>query len=66
MKTLPSPEVVEVYGKMHPEDRKQMLDFFYKARLGKVKDFKGEMRILASGNKRPMELDTHQRGSQPV
>ena len=45
------PEVVEVYGKMHPEDRKQMLDFFYKARLGKVKDFKGEMRILRLGTK---------------
>ncbi len=45
------PEVVEVYGKMHPEDRKQMLDFFYKARLGKVKDFKGEMRILCPGTK---------------
>ncbi|WP_302287035.1 sensor histidine kinase [Bacteroides clarus] len=45
------PEVVEVYGKMHPEDRKQMLDFFYKARLGKVKDFKGEMRILRPGTK---------------
>ena len=44
-------EVVEVYGKMHPEDRKQMLDFFYKARLGKVKDFKGEMRILRPGTK---------------
>ncbi len=45
------PEVVEVYGKMHPEDRKQMLDFFYKVRLGKVKDFKGEMRILRPGTK---------------
>ncbi len=45
------PEVVEVYGKMHPEDRKQMLDFFYKARLGKVKDFKGEIRILRPGTK---------------
>ena len=45
------PEVVGVYGKMHPEDRKQMLDFFYKARLGKVKDFKGEMRILRPGTK---------------
>ncbi|OUP35426.1 histidine kinase [Bacteroides clarus] len=45
------PEVVEVYGKMRPEDRKQMLDFFYKARLGKVKDFKGEMRILRPGTK---------------
>ena len=28
-----------------------MLDFFYKARLGKVKDFKGEMRILRPGTK---------------
>lgn len=45
------PEVVGVYGKMHPEDRKRMLDFFYKARLGKVKDFKGEMRILRPGTK---------------
>ena len=45
------PEVVGVYGKMHPEDRKQMLDFFYKARLGTVKDFKGEMRILRPGTK---------------
>ena len=45
----PLPEVVGVYGKMHPDDRKRMLDFFYKARLGEVKDFKGEMRVLRPG-----------------
>lgn len=47
----PLPEVVGVYGKMHPDDRKRMLDFFYKARLGEVKDFKGEIRILRPGTK---------------
>ena len=45
------PEVVGVYSKMHPDDRKRMLDFFYKARIGEVKNFKGEMRILRPGTK---------------
>lgn len=34
---------------MHPDDRKRILDFLYKARLGEVRDFKGEIRILHPG-----------------
>lgn len=45
------PEVVGVYDKMHPDDRKRMLDFFQKARMGEEKAFRGEMRVLRSGTK---------------
>lgn len=38
-------DVVGVYGKMHPDDRKQMLDFLQKASIGEAKDFKREVRI---------------------
>lgn len=44
-------DVVGVYGKMHPEDRKKMLDFYRKARIGEAKYFKGEMRIARLGEK---------------
>ena len=47
----PLADVVGVYGKMHPDDRKRMLDFFQKARVGEARDFKGEMRILRPGEK---------------
>lgn len=45
----PLSEVVGVYSKMHPEDRKRMLDFFHKACIGDAKDFKEEIRILRPG-----------------
>ena len=44
-------DIVGVYGKMHPEDRKRMLDFYQKAHTGKAKYFKGEMRIARPGEK---------------
>ena len=44
-------DVVGIYGKMHPEDRKRMLDFFRKARIGEAQYFKGEMRIARPGEK---------------
>ena len=47
----PLADVVGVYGKMHPDDRKRMLDFFRKARAGEAKDFKGEMRVERPGEK---------------
>ena len=49
--TTPLADVVGVYSKMHPEDRKRMLEFFRKARIGESKDFKGEMRIERPGEK---------------
>lgn len=45
----PLSEVVGEYSKMYPDDRKRMLDFFQKARIGKEKAFKGEMRVLRPG-----------------
>lgn len=47
--TTPLADVVGVYSKMHPDDRKRMLDFFRKAQTGKAKDFKSEMRVLRPG-----------------
>ncbi|WP_300698282.1 histidine kinase dimerization/phospho-acceptor domain-containing protein, partial [Bacteroides sp.] len=44
-------DIVGIYGKMHPEDRKSMLDFYKKARTGEAKYFKGEMRIARPGEK---------------
>lgn len=43
--------IVGVYAKMHPEDRKRLLDFYLKARNGEAKYFKGEMRIIRPGEK---------------
>ena len=45
----PLSDIIGVYNKMHPDDRKRILDFLYKARLGEVRDFKGEIRILHPG-----------------
>lgn len=49
--TTPLADVVGVYSRMHPEDRKRMLDFFRAARIGEAKDFKGEMRVLRPGTR---------------
>ena len=49
--TMPLADVVGVYDKMHPEDRKRMLDFFQRVRKGEAKGFKGEMRIRRPGSK---------------
>lgn len=49
--STPLGDVVGVYSKMHPEDRRRMLNFFRKAQVGEAKDFKGEMRILRPGTK---------------
>lgn len=49
--TTPLADVVGVYDKVHPEDRRRMLDFFQQARVGEAKDFKGEMRIRRPGTK---------------
>ena len=40
---------VGVYRKMHPEDRKGLLDFYKEVKVGKRKHFQGEMRILRPG-----------------
>ena len=45
----PLGEVVGVYGKMHPEDRRRILAFFEKARQGEAKSFKSEVRVLRPG-----------------
>lgn len=45
----PLSDIIGVYSKMHPDDRKRILDFLYKAWLGEVRDFKGEIRILHPG-----------------
>lgn len=47
----PLTDVVGVYSKMHPVDKRRMLDFFHQARIGEAKDFKGEMRVLRPGEK---------------
>lgn len=48
---IPLSEVVGVYGKMHPDDRQRMLDFYDGVRQGKRRHFQGEMRILRPGTK---------------
>lgn len=49
--TTPLTDVVGVYSKMHPVDKRRMLDFFQQARIGEAKDFRGEMRVLRPGEK---------------
>lgn len=44
-------DVVGIYSKMYPSDRRRMLDFFCKARVGEAKHFQGEMRIERPGEK---------------
>lgn len=47
----PLADIVGVYEKMYPDDRKVMLAFFQKACAGEAKNFKGEMRIQRRGEK---------------
>lgn len=47
----PLEDIIGVYGKMHPTDRKRMLDFYVKALAGEAKYFKGEARIARPGEK---------------
>lgn len=44
-------EVVGVYSKMHPEDRKRFLEFYDGVRNGTKKHFQGEMRIHRPGTR---------------
>lgn len=48
---IPLSEVVGVYGKMHPDDRQRILDFYDEVRQGKRRHFQGEMRIHRPGTK---------------
>lgn len=48
---VPLSEVVGVYSKMHPEDRKRLLDFYEEVRRGNKRHFQGEMRIQRPGTK---------------
>lgn len=41
----PLPDVVGVYGKMHPDDRKEVLDFYREVRTGRIRSFRKEVRI---------------------
>ena len=47
----PLDEVVGVYSKMHPNDRKQVLGFIQKAQHGTATNFRDEVRILRPGFK---------------
>lgn len=47
----PIENVVGIYEKMHPNDRKLVLDFYKTAEKGITKDFRGEVRILRPGTK---------------
>ena len=44
-------DVVGIYSKMYPSDRRRMLEFFCKARVGEAKHFQGGMRIERPGEK---------------
>lgn len=48
---VPLCDVVGVYSKLHPEDRKRMLDFYADVRNGTRLHFQGEMRVLKPGTK---------------
>ena len=48
---IPLSEVVGVYNKMHPEDRKRILDFYEEVKKGNAKNFKEEMRVRRPGTK---------------
>lgn len=45
------PDVISIYSKMHPEDRKRVLSFSERARAGQAKTFKGEVRVRRPGTK---------------
>lgn len=47
--STPLPRIVGVYGKMHPEDREHVLNFYSEARKGKETYFKSDMRVLKIG-----------------
>ncbi|MDD3036643.1 ATP-binding protein [Bacteroides sp.] len=44
-------DVVGIYSKMHPEDRKLILNFYEEVKKGNAKDFKEEMRVRRPGTK---------------
>lgn len=48
---MPLSEVVGVYSKIHPEDRKRLLDFYEEVKAGSGRHFQGEMRVLRPGTK---------------
>lgn len=41
----PLSDVVGVYGKMHPDDRKEVLDFYQEVQTGRIGSFRKEVRI---------------------
>lgn len=47
----PLTDIVGVYSKMHPDDRRRMLRFFQKAHAGEEHAFRGEMRVERPGCK---------------
>lgn len=47
----PLPRVVGLYNKIHPDDRKSVLDFYEKVKAGTSKNFKGEVRVLKPNSK---------------
>ncbi|WP_291529822.1 ATP-binding protein [Bacteroides sp. UBA939] len=47
----PLAEVAGVYNKMHPEDRKLILDFYEKAKLGEIKTLRSEVRVRRPNTK---------------
>lgn len=44
-KDTPLSDVVGVYGKMHPDDRKEVLDFYQEVQTGRIGSFRKEVRI---------------------
>lgn len=47
----PLAEIIGIYRRVHPDDRKKVLNFYDNARKGLKKGFQGEMRILRPGTK---------------
>ncbi|WP_291529125.1 ATP-binding protein [Bacteroides sp. UBA939] len=47
----PLSEVAGVYNKIHPEDRKHILGFYEKAKLGEAKTFRSEIRVRRPNTK---------------
>ena len=48
---IPLSDVVGVYSKMHPEDRKCILSFYEDVKKGTAKNFKAEMRVRRPGTR---------------
>lgn len=42
-------EVIGVYSKLHPDDRRHILNFYEDAKKGTCKNYQGEVRVLRSG-----------------